>query len=499
MCELMAMSFNKPVNMTFSFTGMVHRGDYNRDGWGLAFYPDSSKAAQVIKEPVRAGVSPMTGFLKNYRHIRSSLYISHVRWATSKVSYANTHPFMRELGGKEYTFAHNGYLLGFETALPLERFAPMGTTDSEHAFCYLLDFIAKQVDIWDDRAFSKIEEVMREVNKLGNFNCLFTDGQYLFCYRDKNGYKGLSYTLRQAPFGHVKLEDEDFEIDLDSMKSPDEKGCIIATIPLTRGEEWMPLTPGHLTVFHKGEKVFPVRNEVSDEEIMLALRCIRMAPNRVDVFSIGNTVGRKLNNIAPLIDELKGRGYIKQDSRDTEGPYSPVSTYYTVPSKRQEIDALLEEDKRKSLGSLSDLNCLTALPDDRTLMCMNCLLVYKNGAGYCRNCLRDVQVIDTRLVGILYELNRKGYPTAFSCGGHANNNFDIYIQCNCQIDIEPPQNYSSKISDGTTVLRSLPYHKVKGITTKKARESINSDEIEAFSKQNLEKLWSWVELLPTKR
>ncbi len=32
----MAMSFNKPVNVTFSFRGMVHRGDYNPDGWGLA-------------------------------------------------------------------------------------------------------------------------------------------------------------------------------------------------------------------------------------------------------------------------------------------------------------------------------------------------------------------------------------------------------------------------------------------------------------------------------
>lgn len=53
MCELMGMCFNRPVNVTFSFKEMVHRGNNNPHGWGLAFYPGDSKAAQVIKEPRR--------------------------------------------------------------------------------------------------------------------------------------------------------------------------------------------------------------------------------------------------------------------------------------------------------------------------------------------------------------------------------------------------------------------------------------------------------------
>jgi len=52
MCELLAMSFNLAVRPNISFREFRHRGEKNRDGWGIAFYPDES--AQIIKEPIRA-------------------------------------------------------------------------------------------------------------------------------------------------------------------------------------------------------------------------------------------------------------------------------------------------------------------------------------------------------------------------------------------------------------------------------------------------------------
>jgi len=38
-------------------------------------------------------------------------------------------------------------------------------------------------------------------------------------YFDKNGYNGLSFVRRQAPFSSVRLEDEDFEINLSEEKA----------------------------------------------------------------------------------------------------------------------------------------------------------------------------------------------------------------------------------------------------------------------------------------
>jgi glutamine amidotransferase len=56
-------------------------------------------------------------------------------------------------------------------------------------------------------------------SKYGNFNCIFSDGEFLFFYFDKNGYNGLSFVRRQAPFSSVRLEDEDFEINLSEEKA----------------------------------------------------------------------------------------------------------------------------------------------------------------------------------------------------------------------------------------------------------------------------------------
>jgi glutamine amidotransferase len=143
MCELMALSFARPVSADFSIRAFALRGSENADGWGLAWYPDRSLA--LVKEPLQWGASAYTGFLESYPNLLSPLYIAHVRHGTTggKPTHADTHPFARELGGRPYCFAHNGTLEGFER-LPLGRFHPVGSTDSEHTFCHLLDRVARR-------------------------------------------------------------------------------------------------------------------------------------------------------------------------------------------------------------------------------------------------------------------------------------------------------------------------------------------------------------------
>ncbi|WP_268807470.1 class II glutamine amidotransferase [Thermosipho atlanticus] len=71
------------------------------------------------------------------------------------------------------------------------------------------------------------------MNQLSRFNCIFSDGDYLFCYFDEKGYSGLYYVQRSPPFSRVKLVDEDFSIDLLKEKKPGVTGYVIATKVLT--------------------------------------------------------------------------------------------------------------------------------------------------------------------------------------------------------------------------------------------------------------------------
>ena len=107
MCQLFAASFNKKLNITYSFRGFRTRGEGNPHGWGLAWYPDS--AVQILKEPIKAGESQLADFLQEYPKVRSKYFIGHVRWGNvGGINYSNTHPFSREYDGIDYSFAHNG-------------------------------------------------------------------------------------------------------------------------------------------------------------------------------------------------------------------------------------------------------------------------------------------------------------------------------------------------------------------------------------------------------
>lgn len=254
MCELLGMSFNLPVRPSISFTGFRRRGKPNPHGWGLAFYPDES--VQVFKEPIQATKSHLFEFLKDYKAIKSKIFIAHVRNSTKGTkSFKNTHPFSRELNAKDYVFAHNGTIDNC-SKLKLGKYEPIGETDSEHVFCHILSYIEhKNITEWDKEGFQWLYERLLAINNFGTFNCLFSDGRLLVCYFDTNEHKGFYFVHREPPFNQIRLNDEDWEVNLAEEKDPRQKGFIVATKPLTN-ESWEKLIPGELIVFKDGRMIY---------------------------------------------------------------------------------------------------------------------------------------------------------------------------------------------------------------------------------------------------
>lgn len=254
MCELLGMSFNEPVKPNLSVKGLRKKAERNPDGWGMACYPD--KSAQVIKEPIEAGDSFLSEFLRNYSEISSKIFIAHVRKSSvGSVSHKNTHPFSRELNGREYVFAHNGSLNNYEK-LDTGRFKSIGETDSEHVFCNILNEIEiRQINSWSADDFLWLNQKLDDINSDGKFNCIFSDGEHLFCYHDKNDFNDFCLVQRISPYEIFQFQDNEFEVYLIQEEKKSQKGFIIATNPLT-DEEWKSFLPGELMVFKNGEIVY---------------------------------------------------------------------------------------------------------------------------------------------------------------------------------------------------------------------------------------------------
>ncbi len=255
MCELMAMCFETPVSADFSIREFAARGEENADGWGLGWYPDRSLA--LVKEPIKWRESRYAGFLETYPRLQSPIFLAHVRHRTrgGEPTHADTHPFAREWGGRDYAFAHNGTLDDRVWSLPLGPSRPLGATDSEYAFCHLLREIAGRGDHLDGvEDWRWLYAKLAELNRLGKLNVLLSDGHRLFCYHDTGGWKGLNFrSLRVRDHQTRHFGDASLAIDVEAESG--NHGFVVATQPLS-AHGWHSFRTGELIVFERGSICF---------------------------------------------------------------------------------------------------------------------------------------------------------------------------------------------------------------------------------------------------
>jgi glutamine amidotransferase len=249
MCQLLGLNANTPTDLLFSFAGFATRAVVHRDGFGIGFFEGAGLRLFVDDQSARE--SPVARMIQTYP-IKSRNIIAHIRKATQgRVALENTHPFQRELWGRYWLFAHNGNLVDFQPKLHAS-FRPVGDTDSERAFCWLMQELAKNhASMPTIEALTlTLTELVPQIACHGSFNFLLSQGDALWAHCSTR----LHYVLRQHPFTTAELQDEDLRIDFAAHTTDLDRVAVVVTEPLTRNETWVPLSPGELAVFHEGRR-----------------------------------------------------------------------------------------------------------------------------------------------------------------------------------------------------------------------------------------------------
>jgi len=254
MCELLGMSANVPTDIRFSFAGLMQRGGRtgpHGDGWGIAFY--EGRGCRTFHDPEASADSEIARLIRNYS-IKSLTVVCHIRRANrGRVSLENTHPFTRELWGRVWAFSHNGQLRGIKRRA-LHYYRPVGTTDSEYAFCWLLDQIRTRWAEPPQRQATlgrMLATLCRELDTLGVCNLLFSDSRNLYAYCSNH----LCWLTRRAPFGEACLIDDDMSVDFAQETTPNDIVTVFATRPLTDNEHWITMQAGEFITFRNGVAV----------------------------------------------------------------------------------------------------------------------------------------------------------------------------------------------------------------------------------------------------
>jgi len=268
MCELLGLSSRGDVSFRYSLEAFALHGGKthaNKDGWGVSVR--SGRETFLVKEAAPANDSPWVRLMES-QQIDTSLVLAHVRRASKgKLTLENTHPFKREMGGRVHVFAHNGDVSPVIETFPEQstHSQPIGDTDSEHAFCLLLERLnrawsgpGEEPDL--GARMQILAEVGKELRSLGTANFLYTDNDFLFVHADKRRYDddGVISEPRWPGlqlFKHRANEAKRFRaagVDIGASEGP---MTMVASLPLFDEEQWEPIPEGTVLALRDGEIV----------------------------------------------------------------------------------------------------------------------------------------------------------------------------------------------------------------------------------------------------
>jgi len=377
--HLLAMSFDSASSPTIKLSGdegMEHDAQFS--GWGFAWYPVDDFGAVVIKDPMPTGeATAMTRLLRDWDRFRSTAFVCHLRGAAQRATQQDTHPFSRSHAGRDWLFAQSGSLdIGYSEKLRLPDlpvFEPVGRTDSEYGFCWLLHELRyRQARALGDVGWREVHALLREIDGVGAVNMLLSDGLDVVAYRGQRGDKPLHYIRRIPPHRETTLAASDVRLELNHPLDLNRSMVIFSSVPLSE-EEWIELPPGHMVVARRGalawasspREPIPVRNDAEGVPPAQAPAAVRseLTPQPMP----GGAPAEGLSPDQPGYSEVveQNAAVLGQPSaaEDTDDGLLPMAA--SRPATRNQIDPLDESPEPPAVHVSSNGRVMTVYHETR--------------------------------------------------------------------------------------------------------------------------------------
>lgn len=192
MCRVFGCVAAEPVSVRHDLleaaNPLIHQSEKHDSGWGMAVY---RRAEGEEPRCMRfADPAHQTDEFVEATGLTGRLFNAHVRRATmGGLTLENTHPFC--LG--PYSFCHNGTILRYHKLDGPGVRKPVGETDSEYFFHFLIrDFDPEH----PRRCLRKAVRTVIERSAFSGLNFLLSDGEKLYAY--KLGIFGLHWAARDG-------------------------------------------------------------------------------------------------------------------------------------------------------------------------------------------------------------------------------------------------------------------------------------------------------------
>jgi len=265
--DILALSFDGLTSPTIKLRLPLELQGTHPLGWGVAWYPNDNQAAVVTKDPVARGTEVMMDAMTDWNNYRSSIFFCKVKGAAKGYSHHETQPFTRSFAGQDWIFMHNGDLdkvkLGILHADKSRFLEPIGITDSELAFCYLLGKL-------QETAARKLSDVpnaqmlgwFEELDALGSADMCISDGITIACYYGTKSARNLYYTKLQPPNNNLVFSTDSTFLHVNDPRDYYRSSIIVTSSNFDAGV-WTEMQPGQLLIIRQGAIIWDSIKDVN--------------------------------------------------------------------------------------------------------------------------------------------------------------------------------------------------------------------------------------------
>ncbi len=256
--DILAFSFDglSSPAIDLKFRKGPQKGEHTL-GWGLAWYPGDNKAAIVAKDPAARDTKSLRDAMGDWDSFRSTVFFCKVRGAASGYTHLETQPFSRSFAGQDWLFMHNGDLdktamarLHFNKSIFLE---PMGRTDSELAFCFLLG----KVQDYGARSLGEVDHQVLlswflQLDDMGSADMVISDGTTVAAFYGSQSDTRLYYARVKPPHNENGYHADAALFALNNPRDTFRTALVFSSTPF-REDAWKPMQKGQLIIARRGQ------------------------------------------------------------------------------------------------------------------------------------------------------------------------------------------------------------------------------------------------------
>lgn len=259
--DILAFSFDglSSPQIALKFRDGPQKGEHTL-GWGLGWYPGDSRAAIVLKDPAARDASALDQATHDWESFRSTVFFCKVRGAARGYTHLETQPFMRAFAARDWLFMHNGDLDKIALAASYTDrsifLEPLGRTDSELAFCYLLNQISES----GARALSEVDHHalfgwFKALDALGSADMVISDGHTVAAFYGTHSQSRLFYRRLSPPHDGPGWQGEAAEFSINHPRDTFRTAFVISSAPFD-DEGWTAFRPGQLVIARAGDMIW---------------------------------------------------------------------------------------------------------------------------------------------------------------------------------------------------------------------------------------------------